>query len=123
MTQGAGLHQPQLPRDGDLSVQTPHLAVPSCCHAAQDKIWAMDPDGNAWEVFHVHEPDGDRLLVTLLGAVKARPLVAPEDEHDRGDRGCLARSPQEEWIVLCAMTVACNAGDRSYAIYSSTAVI
>ncbi len=23
----------------------------TCCYAVQDKVWATDPDGNAWEVF------------------------------------------------------------------------
>ena len=23
----------------------------TCCYAVQDKVWADDPDGNAWEVF------------------------------------------------------------------------
>ncbi len=27
----------------------------SCCFARQDKLWFSDPDGNAWEVFTVHE--------------------------------------------------------------------
>ncbi len=27
----------------------------SCCFARQDKLWFEDPDGNAWEVFHVYE--------------------------------------------------------------------
>jgi catechol 2,3-dioxygenase-like lactoylglutathione lyase family enzyme len=27
----------------------------SCCYARQDKAWFNDPDGNAWEVFHVYE--------------------------------------------------------------------
>lgn len=26
-----------------------------CCYALQDKVWFTDPDGNAWEVFFVHE--------------------------------------------------------------------
>lgn len=26
-----------------------------CCFARQDKLWFTDPDGNAWEVFTVHE--------------------------------------------------------------------
>jgi catechol 2,3-dioxygenase-like lactoylglutathione lyase family enzyme len=26
-----------------------------CCFARQDKVWFADPDGNAWEVFYVHE--------------------------------------------------------------------
>lgn len=27
----------------------------NCCFARQDKLWFQDPDGNAWEVFHVYE--------------------------------------------------------------------
>jgi len=27
----------------------------ACCFARQDKVWFSDPDGNAWEVFFVHE--------------------------------------------------------------------
>lgn len=27
----------------------------ACCYARQDKVWFSDPDGNAWEVFTVHE--------------------------------------------------------------------
>jgi catechol 2,3-dioxygenase-like lactoylglutathione lyase family enzyme len=27
----------------------------ACCFARQDKLWSTDPDGNAWEVFIVHE--------------------------------------------------------------------
>ena len=27
----------------------------ACCFARQDKVWFTDPDGNAWEVFTVHE--------------------------------------------------------------------
>lgn len=27
----------------------------SCCYARQDKVWFQDPDGNAWEIFVVHE--------------------------------------------------------------------
>lgn len=27
----------------------------ACCFARQDKLWFSDPDGNAWEVFIVHE--------------------------------------------------------------------
>lgn len=31
----------------------------TCCYAVQDKVWATDPDGNAWEVFVVTETDAD----------------------------------------------------------------
>ncbi|MEC4890673.1 MAG: ArsI/CadI family heavy metal resistance metalloenzyme [Nitrospira sp.] len=27
----------------------------ACCFALQDKLWMTDPDGNAWEIFFVHE--------------------------------------------------------------------
>jgi len=27
----------------------------TCCYAVQDKVWARDPDGNAWETFVVLE--------------------------------------------------------------------
>ena len=27
----------------------------TCCFARQDKLWFTDPDGNAWEIFTVHE--------------------------------------------------------------------
>lgn len=27
----------------------------NCCCALQDKMWFQDPDGNAWEIFHVLE--------------------------------------------------------------------
>ena len=27
----------------------------ACCFARQDKLWLTDPDGNAWEIFTVHE--------------------------------------------------------------------
>ena len=27
----------------------------ACCFARQDKLWCSDPDGNAWEIFTVHE--------------------------------------------------------------------
>lgn len=27
----------------------------ACCFARQDKVWVTDPDGNAWEIFTVHE--------------------------------------------------------------------
>ena len=31
-----------------------------CCYAKQDKVWAVDPDGNRWEFFAVLE-DADRM--------------------------------------------------------------
>jgi catechol 2,3-dioxygenase-like lactoylglutathione lyase family enzyme len=30
----------------------------TCCYAVQRKVWAMDPDGNPWEVYVVLDNDG-----------------------------------------------------------------
>ena len=30
----------------------------SCCYAVQNKIWAVDPDGNPWEVYVVLDDNG-----------------------------------------------------------------
>lgn len=32
----------------------------TCCYAVQDKVWATDPDGHAWEVFVVLDADAAR---------------------------------------------------------------
>jgi hypothetical protein len=37
-----------------------------CCHARQDKVWARDPDGNAWEIYVI-------LDEMLEGAFEAPP--------------------------------------------------
>lgn len=29
----------------------------TCCYAVQDKVWATDPDGNAWEIFVVTDKE------------------------------------------------------------------
>lgn len=26
----------------------------NCCHANQDKFWVQDPDGRAWEIYHLN---------------------------------------------------------------------
>ena len=31
-----------------------------CCYAKQDKVWATDPDGRRWEVYHVLEETQER---------------------------------------------------------------
>lgn len=33
----------------------------SCCYAVQDKFWAHDPDGRAWEVYTVLDEGGKQL--------------------------------------------------------------
>ena len=42
----------QLQEQGILEKVEDNIA---CCFARQDKLWFSDPDGNAWEVFTVHE--------------------------------------------------------------------
>lgn len=39
-----------------------------CCHARQDKVWAKDPDGNAWEVYTILDDMQD-------GAFEAPPVA------------------------------------------------
>lgn len=33
------------------------LSGTTCCHAVQDKVWAIDPDGHRWELFRVTVAD------------------------------------------------------------------
>ena len=33
----------------------------TCCYAVQDKFWAHDPDGRAWEVYTVLDENGQTL--------------------------------------------------------------
>ncbi|MBX3306791.1 MAG: VOC family protein [Nitrospira sp.] len=42
----------RLQREGILERVEDNIA---CCFARQDKLWFTDPDGNAWEIFTVHE--------------------------------------------------------------------
>jgi catechol 2,3-dioxygenase-like lactoylglutathione lyase family enzyme len=42
----------RLQREGVLQKVEESIA---CCFARQDKLWFTDPDGNAWEIFTVHE--------------------------------------------------------------------
>jgi catechol 2,3-dioxygenase-like lactoylglutathione lyase family enzyme len=42
----------RLQREGILERVEDNIA---CCFARQDKLWLTDPDGNAWEMFTVHE--------------------------------------------------------------------
>ena len=42
----------RLQREGILEKVEENIA---CCFTRQDKLWFTDPDGNAWEIFTVHE--------------------------------------------------------------------
>jgi catechol 2,3-dioxygenase-like lactoylglutathione lyase family enzyme len=39
-------------------VETSREENVTCCYAVQNKVWAIDPDGNKWEVYVVLDNDG-----------------------------------------------------------------
>lgn len=51
----------------------------NCCYAKQDKVWFQDPDGNAWEVFVVHEQ---------LSTGKETTLSTPFDKPAQMSKSC-----------------------------------
>jgi hypothetical protein len=55
-----------------------------CCFARQDKLWFTDPDGNAWEVFTVHE----QLAVT--GTLKNTGCCVPKSSRVAQPAACAA---------------------------------
>ena len=56
----------------------------ACCFARQDKLWFSDPDGNAWEVFTVHE----QLAVT--GSLKQTGCCVPKSGGAAQPAACAA---------------------------------
>ncbi len=53
-----------------------------CCHARQDKVWAKDPDGNAWEIYTILDDMQD-------GAFEAPPVAeAQASACCSGESGC-----------------------------------
>lgn len=54
----------------------------ACCFARQDKLWFIDPDGNAWEIFTVHE----QLEVT--GPLAATGCCVPKRDGSSGPVTC-----------------------------------
>ena len=56
----------------------------ACCFARQDKLWFTDPDGNAWEVFTVHE----QLEVT--GPLKRTGCCVPKRSGSALPAACAA---------------------------------
>ena len=53
-----------------------------CCFARQDKLWFTDPDGNAWEVFFVHEQ------FAVAGSLKSTGCCVPKDTVSSVAGGC-----------------------------------
>jgi catechol 2,3-dioxygenase-like lactoylglutathione lyase family enzyme len=56
----------------------------ACCFARQDKLWFSDPDGNAWEVFTVHEQ------VEVRGSLKSTGCCVPKGNRQSGLSTCAA---------------------------------
>lgn len=50
----------------------------ACCFARQDKLWFTDPDGNAWEIFTVHEQ------LAVIGGLSQTGCCVPKkaDAHE-----------------------------------------
>jgi hypothetical protein len=74
----------RLQREGILAKVEDNIA---CCFARQDKLWFTDPDGNAWEIFTVHEQldVAGRLsqtgcCVPKKAGAQSRPLAVPEPD-------------------------------------------
>ncbi len=63
-----------------------------CCHARQDKVWARDPDGNAWEIYVI-------LDEMLDGAFEAPP----------SEGECCTKSE----TVCCGIALPMAAGQKS----------
>lgn len=56
----------------------------ACCFARQDKLWFTDPDGNAWEVFTVHEQ------LPVSGSLKATGCCVPKNAGASEPATCAA---------------------------------
>lgn len=56
----------------------------ACCFARQDKLWFTDPDGNAWEVFTVHEQ------LAVSGTLKSAGCCVPKSSGASEPAACAA---------------------------------
>ena len=61
-----------------------------CCHARQDKVWAHDPDGNAWEVYVILDDMMD-------GQFEAPPIAEKEETEC-----CVAVTPGRGLSLMMA---------------------
>jgi catechol 2,3-dioxygenase-like lactoylglutathione lyase family enzyme len=55
----------------------------TCCYAVQNKVWATDPDGNAWEVYVVLDDDGAHHHASQTACCPE--LTALKEAVQRGD--------------------------------------
>lgn len=56
----------------------------ACCFARQDKLWFTDPDGNAWEIFTVHEQ------LTVAASLKQTGCCVPKGNGTTQPATCVA---------------------------------
>ena len=56
----------------------------ACCFARQGKLWFTDPDGNAWEIFTVHEQ------LTVTGSLKQNGCCVPKSKGTTQAATCVA---------------------------------
>lgn len=55
-----------------------------CCFARQDKLWFTDLDGNAWEIFTVHEQ------LPVHGPLSSSGCCVPKHAGAAGPAACVA---------------------------------
>ena len=58
----------------------------TCCYAVQDKAWAVDPDGNAWEIYAVTDDAADEYRSDQ--SVCCTPAATSPDDKASGASCC-----------------------------------
>ncbi len=66
----------------------------TCCYALQDKVWAHDPDGNAWEVYVLlddmqdDDEPGDHAVMPLAPPLARLSQTIPLAPSTRASKCC-----------------------------------
>ena len=74
----------------------------ACCYAVQDKVWASDPDGNAWEVFVVLDNEASEYAPNRREAGSGTACCDPADcdpAPGQSDPTCCAEAAAGEVTV------------------------
>ena len=64
----------------------------TCCYAAQNKVWATDPDGNKWEVYVVLDNDAQHHSAQSV-------CCADKPDCCEDKAACCAAAPESEGAV------------------------